>query len=1104
MTKELRWSLGASLSGSADSNTDGTARQDLSNLQIRSPKPYANPFGAPEPEPAQETARLEAMLRNVIERIEDTDRRYGLALGDLQSRLDHISNRTSSAYAGASPETEDTLRRLQTRTTDFAERLREADQAHRAPKDTSVFSNIDQKLNEFALQAMRTGTNDGLPHSPRPVAPETSAEVFTFRARERNAGKAARMSANKTTTRDAVPGATETGKSAAPASPKRASTQGKTAASAKDAAARAQAATLATINDRLLDVTKRLDAALATGTLEAELQAMRTQMDSLSDTLETALSTAPQSAALKTVEAQFANLVQRFDRAQEQFCRIESIERHVAQLLDVLNSDSSAIDAVARKTAEETARLVASHQNAAIASEQIDAIQAEIRALNERTRRIDEQTSETLDTMTNMLKDLAGRSEFSGTGYGAGAFQEDRFARSTADMATVSIEPQQPASYATVEIRSAATAEDTQDDKIEEVPEVEETETAELAQDLDALEEIEHAELFADSAETESDVSGAEATVTIREEPAPLPQPAVTSEISAPPAAADIIPTRDDETGPQRVSPAMTDEAEFIAAARRAARAVAEEIREETHRKGLLDWLELARKKANAGRQSLAQHAEKPGALFVFAAIFVLLVSVALLYSRVKLYDGKSLSELTAGLTASSNPSEASAPIVGAPVGRTGYDPAKVKAPVPQVPVPAPTASIPSPTASAPAPKAAAAPAPAPAPEQTAPSLANAPAKTDRAAAVQPAAAPAAPATPAAPSVTTTAAWPTVTPTTVKTVTVTAPPPTSPLVAAVAPAESEDQAKPAAHTPQTTIAPQPKTIAAGSGIPMPPVAIGPVSLRTAAAKGNAAAQFEVASRFAQGKGITKDYAAAARWLRRAAAQGLAPAQYRLAALYELGRGVKRDPARAKTWYARAATQGNVKAMHNLAVIYTGSQGRTPDYAKAATWFTKAASHGLADSQFNAGILYENGLGVTKDLAEAYKWFTLAAAGGDQEAEKRRANVVTQLSPDVIRGIDKTLAQWTTQPANRAANRVSAPLGGWRNAAPGTPAQAAVNAMVREAQQLLNKIGYNAGEADGLMGPKTRKAIETFQSRSGLSITGRVDTELLKRLKFLAG
>ena len=60
-----------------------------------------------------------------------------------------------------------------------------------------------------------------------------------------------------------------------------------------------------------------------------------------------------------------------------------------------------------------------------------------------------------------------------------------------------------------------------------------------------------------------------------------------------------------------------------------------------------------------------------------------------------------------------------------------------------------------------------------------------------------------------------------------------------------------------------------------------PTAIGSRRLRAAAAKGDPAAQFEIASRFADGRGVPQDLLAASDWFERAAKQGLAPAQFRL-------------------------------------------------------------------------------------------------------------------------------------------------------------------------------------------------------------------------------
>ena len=50
--------------------------------------------------------------------------------------------------------------------------------------------------------------------------------------------------------------------------------------------------------------------------------------------------------------------------------------------------------------------------------------------------------------------------------------------------------------------------------------------------------------------------------------------------------------------------------------------------------------------------------------------------------------------------------------------------------------------------------------------------------------------------------------------------------------------------------------------------------------------------------------------------------------------------------------------------------------------------------------------------------------------------------------------------------------------------------------IRELQRLLNRQGFNAGRADGRIGPGTRTAIRAFQRRHHLSVTGRATTDVL--------
>jgi localization factor PodJL len=220
---------------------------------------------------------------------------------------------------------------------------------------------------------------------------------------------------------------------------------------------------------------------------------------------------------------------------------------------------------------------------------------------------------------------------------------------------------------------------------------------------------------------------------------------------------------------------------------------------------------------------------------------------------------------------------------------------------------------------------------------------------------------------------------------------------------------------------------------------MPPALIGPTSLRLAAAKGDPSAEFEVAARFAEGKGVVQDLKQAIAWYQRAATRGFAQAQYRLATLYERGLGVKTDLARAKVWYKRAAEQGNVKAMHNLAVLSAGRDSSASDYAVAAHWFTEAAERGLADSQFNLAILYENGFGVGRDLKQAYKWVSLVAQAGDKQALRRREQIRAKLQADELRQAEDLIASWRPKPMDALMNDPRVAGEAWKTRQLGGPA-----------------------------------------------------------------
>ncbi|MCI0735645.1 MAG: hypothetical protein L0Y50_05150 [Beijerinckiaceae bacterium] len=240
----------------------------------------------------------------------------------------------------------------------------------------------------------------------------------------------------------------------------------------------------------------------------------------------------------------------------------------------------------------------------------------------------------------------------------------------------------------------------------------------------------------------------------------------------------------------------------------------------------------------------------------------------------------------------------------------------------------------------------------------------------------------------------------------------------------------------ATAVPPAPPAGMPASASGGAAVisPAPPAAWLDKGLAARAEAGGAAAQFEIAARYAEGGAGTANLALAAKWYEKAAQQGHAAAAYRLASLYEQGRGVAKSIERAKELYQRAAEKGNIRAMHNLGVLAAdGADGR-PNYTSAALWFGKAAEYGIPDSQYNLAVLLARGLGVTMDLVQSYTWFAIVAAGGDAEAARKRDEVAARLTASEAAAANAAVAAFAPRPADRLVNESEPPPVG-REAAP---------------------------------------------------------------------
>lgn len=269
------------------------------------------------------------------------------------------------------------------------------------------------------------------------------------------------------------------------------------------------------------------------------------------------------------------------------------------------------------------------------------------------------------------------------------------------------------------------------------------------------------------------------------------------------------------------------------------------------------------------------------------------------------------------------------------------------------------------------------------------------------------------------------------------------------------------------------------------------------TLEAAAANGNAIAQFQLGlARLEQAQtqeGVT---------LIREAAQTLPAAQYRLAKLYETGTGVDKNTEMAKDLTERAARSGNRIAMHDLAIYYAyGNGGVDVDMGTAAGWFEKAAERGVVDSQFNLAILFENGQGVRPSPADAYFWYSIAASQGDQTASSRLTALDGIMAPAEIDAAKTRAENFTPVAINQAANGIFKNLP-WNKDNERRAEQR--RAQVTQVQNLLNDLGFEVGVADGIMGRKTRQAINSFERVNGMTETGQITDSLIDKLSVAAG
>ena len=306
---------------------------------------------------------VESLLRRLMERVEESERRYSEALDDLHARLDLLSHTTGAARASGSSEQTETLDRLHSQVSELARRLEQSEQA--------------SPLDEFAeLGKALSGTADFRPSA-------AAAEPW-------------------------APLAPESGQWTLP------ETQFSPGAPGADAPYRAPLLPLmdgdeADLDKRLVEMAHRLEHSIEMSMPATALEALNAKMDEIASRFEAALGQTPKLENLQHLERQLSDMGQQLSRVEHGLARINGIEAQLSRLIERVEETPAHIEQAASRAATEAFRLAGNEKPSA--AERLEAIHRDLVAMNERGRSTDDRLADTLAAVHTSLQQLVQQVE---------------------------------------------------------------------------------------------------------------------------------------------------------------------------------------------------------------------------------------------------------------------------------------------------------------------------------------------------------------------------------------------------------------------------------------------------------------------------------------------------------------------------------------------------------------------------------------------------------------------------------------------------------------------------------------------------------------------
>jgi localization factor PodJL len=295
---------------------------------------------------------VEGLLRRLVQQVEDTERRYGEALNDLQGRLDQLALTTGAARASVASNDSATLDRLHDQVSGLARRFE---------REAATSLDDFERLGRAVLGGLDRGASGlafGSPTAPFP-------DPFTFAPHE--------------PTFPPFPPLPDPDHD---------------------------------LSKRLVEMAERLEHSVDSAMAPKTLNDLTARVEAMGRQIAEALAALPGPVSLAPIERQIADIGLKLDQAEGELARIGAIETALYRLIERVDGQAGQLSDIAAKAATEAARLVAGEAKFdAATAERLDAMHRDLKAMNERSTAAGDRLAGIVEAVHDSLKQLVQQAE---------------------------------------------------------------------------------------------------------------------------------------------------------------------------------------------------------------------------------------------------------------------------------------------------------------------------------------------------------------------------------------------------------------------------------------------------------------------------------------------------------------------------------------------------------------------------------------------------------------------------------------------------------------------------------------------------------------------